>query len=234
MQVTAYGLPLYTFSGDTAAGETNGQGVGGDLVGGRCRRSQDRRGEAGSSSSSTEARRIRPAATRRARVEGVDGPAQPRVDVLDRDSQHPPSGRVGCVPCEPTQPIDFGGGRHRIVFEIEQRAEQGPREVATGCAAPPPAVPAAARPRPREQGQRLTRVEPRGPDFAHSERSDRTCGISLDSEYPRPAFGAGGPRTDERACRVDDLGIVDERPRRRKRQRTPRGGSGAGASTRAA
>jgi hypothetical protein len=29
MQVTIDGHPLYTFSGDTAAGDTNGEGIGG-------------------------------------------------------------------------------------------------------------------------------------------------------------------------------------------------------------
>ncbi len=55
MQVTAYGLPLYTFSGDTAAGETNGQGVGGIwwAVGADGRKIDA--ASAGSSSSSTEA-----------------------------------------------------------------------------------------------------------------------------------------------------------------------------------
>ena len=97
-----------------------------DLVGGRCRRSQDRRGEC----------RLRSVVGRtdrgfdrrllgRARVEGVDGPAQPRVDVLDRDSQYPPvrTRRVRSMRANAADRFRWWSAPHRL----RDRAARGAR-----------------------------------------------------------------------------------------------------------
>ena len=90
MQVAVYGLPLYTFSGDTAPGDTNGQGVGDIWYVVGANGKQDRRRLAAADRVDQRAEFERSATS--SGVEGVDGPAQPRVDVLDRDCATPTPG----------------------------------------------------------------------------------------------------------------------------------------------
>ena len=181
-----YGMPLYTFSGDTAAGRHERPGRRRHLVRGRRDGKQIDRRAAGSASSSTEASDDRPAATRSSRGRGRRRPSSaPRRRPRPRFATPIPSGRRRVRSRRANAAgIAFGVRSALASGRDRARAEQGPREVAAGggCRA---AGRAGRRSRPPTRAARAPRgVEPRGPDVVHAERGDRWR-LALDGDDAR-------------------------------------------------
>ena len=125
MQVSVNGLPLYTFGGDTAPGDTNGQGVGDVwyVVGANGRRSTAGRRRRGATAASTESSG---SATRAGSRASTAQPSPASASSTAIRNTHPPV-TSGACPGEPTQPAHPRGRvRRRLGIEIEQRAEQAP------------------------------------------------------------------------------------------------------------